>query len=338
MLRTLLVRPERLPLREPFRISRGVKTATDVVVVEVREGELVGRGECVPYPRYGESSESVVQQLSALGQRLSAGEDPHAVAAVLPPGAARNALDCAAWDLAAQRKGISVGDQIGRKVKTITTAVTISLDSIDAMHAAAVAVANAKLIKIKLSPEEPAARLAAVMAGAPDARYIIDPNESWSIATLEAMAPLLADSRIALVEQPLPADSDAALRGLDYPARLCADESIHDRATLDAVLGKYDMINIKLDKTGGLTEALALQAAAREAGLGVMNGCMICSSLSIAPALLIACESDIVDLDGPWWLAADRPGGCRIVNGELLPPAPGFWGDAEAAHRGEQQL
>ncbi len=298
---------------------------------------MVGRGECVPYPRYGESTDSVVQQIAELGPRLKAGDDPRALAATLPPGAARNALDCAAWDLAAQRKGISVADQIGRVVQPVTTAVTISLDGIDAMHAAAMAVAGSKLIKIKLSPEEPAARLAAVMAGAPNSRYIIDPNESWTIAILETMAPMLADKRIALVEQPLPADDDDSLRGLDYPAPLCADESIHDRETLGAVLGKYDMINIKLDKTGGLTEALALQAAARSAGLGVMNGCMICSSLSIAPALLIACKSDIVDLDGPWWLATDRPGGCRIEGGELLPPAPGFWGDAMASHWWEQR-
>lgn len=316
MPRTLRARPERLPLRAPFRISRGVKTHAEVVVVELEEDGLVGRGECVPYARYGETVESVLAQLRS-GERSA-----------LPPGAARNALDCARWDLEARRTGVSAAERLGlAKPGPVVSAVTVSLDAPEAMARAAAAVADAPLLKVKLDADDPAARLEAVAAAAPGARLIVDPNEGWTVEILAQMAETIARLRVALVEQPLPAGEDAALEGLSYPVPICADETVHTRADLARVAGRYGMVNIKLDKAGGLTEAVAMLRAARGMGLQVMVGCMVASSLAIAPALLLAVEADFVDLDGPWWIAGDRPGGCRFEAGRLHPPAPGFWGE-----------
>jgi len=331
MLRKIVIRPERLVLREPFRISRGLKTFTDVVVVELHDGDIVGRGECVPYPRYGETVASVAAQLQPLAKLVAAGEPFERLADRLPPGAARNAVDCAAWDFHAARAETPVAERIGRAATGIlASAVTISLDTVGNMRAAAARVANAPVIKVKLDAEISHERLAAVAEAAPGAQLIVDPNESWTGEILAGMANLVSRLPVILVEQPLPSEDDEALRDLEFPAPICADESVHTRADLDGLLGKYDVINIKLDKAGGLTEGLALLDQARAMNFGVMTGCMICSSLSIAPALLIAAQSDVVDLDGPWWLAQDRAGGCGFEGGLLIPPAPGFWGEPGA--------
>ena len=324
---TLRVRAERLPLRAPFRISRGVKTHAEVVVAEFHDGDAFGRGECVPYVRYGETLDGVAAQLAAAGERLRNGSSVEAVLTQLPPGAARNALDCAHWDLVARRDGLPVGTRLGRPVPgPMPTAVTISLSTPDAMRAAALAVASAPLLKVKLDAEQPAACLAAVVDAAPDARLIIDPNEGWTLPILMKMADPISRLDGALVEQPIPADDDADLEGLDYPASLCADEAVHTTADLERVAARYQMVNVKIDKAGGLTEALAMTARARALGLGVLAGCMVSSSLSIAPHLWVAALADACDLDGPWWLAKDRPGGCRIDDGVIYAPTPGFWG------------
>lgn len=321
MVLTLRARYERLPLRAPFRISRGVKTHAEVVMVELSDGEVVGRGECVPYARYDETVGKVLVQLRG---------EPEALRAGLPPGAARNALDCAFWDLRARREGRTVAELLGRlPPRPVASAVTISLDAAGSMAEAAAAVADAPLLKVKLSADEPAERLLAVARAAPQARLIVDPNEGWTPEILAAMADPIARCNVVLVEQPLPAGDDAALEGLRYPAPICADESVHTRGDLDAIAGRYQAVNVKLDKAGGLTEAAAMADAARARGLSLMVGCMVASSLAIAPALVLAADADFVDLDGPWWLDRDRPGGCRFNRGVLHPPQPGFWGEPE---------
>lgn len=322
----LHIRPERLALKAPFRISRGVKTHAEVVVAELADGALVGRGECVPYARYGETVASVEAELADAARRLSAGEPIRTVLGRLPPGAARNALDCAAWDLEA-RRGRTVAERLGRAPPgPMPTAVTVSLDTPTAMASAAAAVRDAPLLKVKLGPDDPAARLFAVAQAAPKARLIVDPNEGWTLPILKAMAEPISRLPVVMVEQPLPADDDRSLAGLRYPAPLCADEAVHTAADVARVADRYRMVNVKLDKAGGFTEALAMVKQARDLGLGVLVGCMVSSSLSIAPALWAAALADAVDLDGPWWLVDDRPGGCRIENGVLYPPQAGFWG------------
>jgi len=324
----LHIHAERLALNAPFRISRGVKTHAEVVVAELSDGALVGRGECVPYARYDETTGSVKAVLAGAGRRLAAGEPIRRVLAELPPGAARNALDCAAWDLEA-RRGRSVADRLGRaRPEPMPTAVTVSLDTPDAMQAAALAVRDAPLLKVKLGADDPATRLLAVAEAAPDARLIVDPNEGWTLPLLQAMAGPIARLPVVMVEQPLPAGEDAGLEGLDYPAPICADEAVHVATDVARVARRYQMVNVKLDKAGGLTEALAMVSQARDLGLGVMVGCMVSSSLSIAPAMWAGALADVVDLDGPWWLVEDRAGGCRIERGVLYPPQPGFWGEA----------
>lgn len=303
-----------------------MKTHAEVVVVELARDGATGRGECVPYARYRETVESVVAQLEAAAQAPSLEE----ALAALPAGAARNALDCAAWDLRARITGRSVAELLGLPApRAVPTAVTISLDHVEAMRAAAAEAAHAPLLKVKLDAHDPAARLLAVAGAAPAARLIADPNESWTAALVADMAPVLARTRVVLLEQPLPAGKDDALEGIACPVPICADESLHTRADLAAVARRYQAVNIKLDKAGGLTEAAALLAAARAAGPRVMVGCMVASSLAIAPALPLAAAAEFVDLDGPWWLARDRDGGCRFEGGVILPPQPGFWGDPE---------
>lgn len=326
----LHIQTERLALNAPFRISRGVKTHAEVVVTELSDGARLGRGECVPYARYGETVVSVRADLAEAGRRLAAGEADDAILARMPAGAARNALDCALWDLEARRSGRSVAERLGRPAPgPMPTAVTVSLDTPQAMAHAARAAAAAPLLKVKLGADDPAARLLAVAEAAPDARLIVDPNEGWTLAILRAMADPISRLPVTMVEQPLPAGEDAGLEGLDYPAPICADEAVHTADDLERVVGRYQMVNVKLDKAGGLTGALAMVARARELGLGVLAGCMVSSSLSIAPAMWIGALADAVDLDGPWWLVDDRPGGCRIEAGVLYPPQAGFWGESE---------
>lgn len=328
MLRSFVVSRRRWPLKAPFRISRGVKTAADTVMVELRRGPAVGRGESVPYPRYGESVDAVVAHLETVAGAFEAGMPDEALTAMLPAGAARNALDCALWDLRARETGRTVAEITGlARPARLACAVTVSLDEPEAMAAAARAVADAPVVKVKLDGDLVEERLLAVGQAAPRSRLIIDPNEGWTIDILRDAAPLLARLNIALIEQPLPAGDDQALAGFDPPAPVCADESVHTVDQLAALKDRYQAINIKLDKAGGLTEAIALLAEGRRLGFTIMTGCMVGSSLAIAPALHIAGASDFADLDGPWWLAGDWPCGVKVEGGWMTPPARGFWGE-----------
>lgn len=324
---TLAVARETWPIRGAFTISRGSRTATELVVAELRAGGAVGRGECMPYPRYGETVEGVMAAIGELRWRLDAGLDREGLQGALPPGAARNALDCAFWDLEAKRAGRPAWALAGLDAPgPLTTAYTLSLDSPEAMGAAAAENATRPLLKLKLSGAGDLDRVAAVRAGAPHARLIVDANEGWTAAELEVFAPRLADLGVTMIEQPLPAAADGALATLDRPIPVCADESCHDTASLDHLAGRYEMINIKLDKTGGLTEALRLRAAARDRGFGIMVGCMIATSLAMAPATLIAQGAEVVDLDGPLLLTEDRPHGLHFEGSRVDPPEPVLWG------------
>lgn len=323
---SLHVRIERLPIAGTFTISRGSKTEAVVVVAEIREGEHMGRGECVPYARYGETPEGVAQMLHDLAPDIAAGLDRTVLQHRLPAGAARNALDCAFWDLEAKRSGIPAWQAAGiPPLRPLVTAYTLSLDTPEAMAAAARA-ANRPLLKLKLGGTDDAARLRAIRAAAPDARLIIDANEGWSPETLAENLAACAAVGVALIEQPLPAGADEMLRNLPRSVPLCADESVHDRASLAGLVGKYDAVNIKLDKTGGLTEALAMAAEARAHGFSLMVGCMLASSLAMAPALLVAQSAEVVDLDGPLLLARDREEGLLYEGSTVFPPAPKLWG------------
>lgn len=327
MHRTLAIRHDSFALSRPFRISRGIKTAAEVVTVTLREGTHAGCGEGVPYPRYGESLASVMAQMERVRGAIEEGADRTALDTLMPPGAARNALDCALWDLEAKRTGTSVAARLGTpELASVPTALTIGIDRPEAMASAATTIGPVPLLKIKVDARDPAAAIRAVRAAAPGAALIVDPNESWDEADVRAVMPALVEARVAVLEQPVPADADDWLAGFDSPVPICADEAIHTLAELPRVAARYDAVNVKLDKTGGLTAALALAAGARERGLMVMSGCMICSSLSIAPALHIARGADWSDLDGPLWLAADRQGGVRAAAGMLHPPERGFWG------------
>lgn len=327
MLRTLAARHDALPLSRPFRIARGVKTVADVVTVEIRANGACGRGEGVPYLRYGESVQGALAAIEAARDAIEAGANRQELQVLMPAGAARNAVDCALWDLESRLSGKSVAERLGRPSPApMATAMTVGLDHPAAMAAAARALAAVPLLKIKVDRNDPEAQIRAVRTAAPLPRAIVDPNESWTMAEVERLQPLLAELRIDLLEQPLPADEDEALRGFSPLVPIAADESAHVAGDVAALARKYQLVNIKLDKTGGLTGALAFAEAAAAAGLGLMTGCMICSSLSIAPALLVAAQAAFVDLDGPLWLAGDRCGGVTEQAGVLLPPEPGFWG------------
>jgi L-alanine-DL-glutamate epimerase-like enolase superfamily enzyme len=332
MLRRLSVRPRSFALHSPFRISRGVKTAADVVTVELEQGGCIGRGESVPYARYGESVSAVIAEIESLRDDLAVGMGRDELQARLGPGAARNALDAALWDLESRLMQVSVSSRLARPPHApLVTALTVSLDTPQAMEAAAARIADAGLIKIKVDADDPIARIEAVRRAAPLSRLIVDPNESWTIDILRATQEALVRLKVDLLEQPLSADADEALHGFTSRIPICADEACHTAADLPSLAGRYQAINIKLDKTGGLTEAWRLLRAAKADGFQVMVGCMICSSLSIAPALEIAREAQFIDLDGPLWLADDYPGGVTLQGGMLIPPAAGFWGMGECA-------
>ncbi|MBW0159217.1 N-acetyl-D-Glu racemase DgcA [Sedimentimonas flavescens] len=310
-------------LAEVFTISRGSRTEAKVLTVRVARGGAVGLGECVPYARYGESLESVAAQIEALPAGITRAELQDALA----PGAARNAVDCALWDLEAKLAGKRVWELAGLPAPgPMTCAYTLSLDAPEKMQAAAARHAHRPLLKIKLGTPDDMARLEAVRAGAPKARIIVDANEGWSAEVYQDLAPHLVRLGVALVEQPLPAADDAALIGIARPVPVCADESCHDRASLGHLRGKYDMVNIKLDKTGGLTEALALRDLARAEGYQIMVGCMVGSSLAMAPAVLVAQGAEYVDLDGPLLLAEDRANPLAYAEGKVYPPEAGLWG------------
>lgn len=328
MLRLIRAHTESWPLKAPFRIARGVKTHAHVVVVEIAQGAVVGRGECAPTPHYGESVESVLAQVASVEALVAGGAGRDDLQAALPPGSARSAIDCALWDLELRLGGDALA--AFEEPRPITTALTIGIGTAEEMGAAAQAMRGARLVKVKLDGEAIEARLRAVRAALPDCRLIVDANEGWTREQLVDCQPLLAQMRVEFVEQPLPAGRDGELAGLDLAVPLCADESCHTRADLPRLVGSYRYVNIKLDKTGGLTEALALEAEARRLGLGVMVGCMVGTSLSMAPAFQVAMRADYADLDAPWLLLEDRPEGLTITaEGQAIPPRRGFWGPGD---------
>jgi L-alanine-DL-glutamate epimerase-like enolase superfamily enzyme len=317
----------RFALANAFIISRGAKSEAIVVTATITEGGICGRGECVPYTRYGESIESVVAQIESARSAIEAGAERAQLQKLLPAGAARNALDCALWDFEAKRQGMPAYRLAGLAPPSpVTTAFTLSLGTPEEMAAAAAAARAYPLLKLKLGGAGDAARLAAVRAAAPSATLIVDANEAWSEADFGANLAACAKHSIALVEQPLPAGADAALATIPHLVPICADESLHDRVGLAALRARYDAVNIKLDKAGGLTEALALLGEAEQQGFAVMIGCMVASSLAMAPALLLASRAKYVDLDGPLLLAQDRPDGLRYDGAIVHPPSAALWG------------
>ena len=317
------VRADVFRLAEVFTISRGAKTEAQVLTVSVTREGVTGRGECVPYARYGESLESVAAQIAALPEGITRA----ALQEALPGGAARNAVDCALWDWEAKRAGRRVWELAGLAAPgPEVTCYTLSLDTPEAMRASAARHAARPILKIKLGTPEDLPRLEAVRAGAPQSRIVVDANEGWTIEQFLAFQPHLERLGVALVEQPLPAGDDAALLGVARRVPICADESAHTRAGLADLRGKYDVVNIKLDKTGGLTEALALRDLARAEGFGVMVGCMVGSSLAMAPATLVAQGAAVTDLDGPLLLAEDRASPLKYADGMVFPPEAALWG------------
>jgi len=324
---SLTVRTERWPIAGAFSISRGAKTEAQVVVAELNDGHHRGRGECVPYARYDETAAGVMAALGAIGNKLAFGLDRKALQQAMPAGAARNALDCAFWDLEAKRATKPAYELAGLPApRPLTTAYTISLGTPEVMAAAAQAASGRKLLKIKLGSAGDPERIAAVRAAAPRSELIVDANEGWTAGNLAANLSACAAAGVTLVEQPLPSGDDAALGSIKRPMSVCADESVHDRAGLTALAGRYDAVNIKLDKTGGLTEALAMVREAERLGFGIMVGCMVATSLAMAPAVLAAQRARVVDLDGPLLLAKDRPDGLRYDGSLVYPPTPALWG------------
>lgn len=341
----LSVIDERWPIAGTFTISRGAKTEAHVVVVTLTDGARRGRGECVPYARYGETVDRAIESIRSLA--IGRGEhaplqgesarlpplllpddfDRAALAAALPAGAARNALDCALWDLEAKRSGRPVHELAGLPPpRPLVTAYTISLSTPKSMAAAAEVARARPLLKVKLGAPGDAERIAAVRQAAPNAALIVDANEGWRANDLESNIAACAAAGVRLIEQPLPVDDDNKLAAIDHPVPICADESVHDRASLEGLRGRYDAVNIKLDKTGGLTEALAVAREARAQGFDIMVGSMVSTSLAIAPALLLAQDAPYVDLDGPLLLASDRTFGLTYEGSQVRPAAPALWG------------
>jgi len=319
----ITVEADSFRLAEVFTIARGSRTEARVLRVTVERGGVTGQGECVPYARYGESLDSVTAEIEALPQDITRA----ALQDALEPGAARNALDCALWDLEAKQAGRRVWDLAGLpEPGPAITGYTLSLDTPEKMEASAARHAHRPLLKIKLGTPDDMPRLEAVRRGAPGAKIIVDANEGWSADVYADLAPHLTRLGVALVEQPLPAGQDDMLAEIARPVPVCADESCHDRASLAGLKGKYDMVNIKLDKTGGLTEALALKQAALADGYRIMIGCMVGTSLAMAPATLLAQGADYTDLDGPLLLAEDRDPPLRFDEAGVYPPEPALWG------------
>lgn len=330
MRRLLDARIERFPVRGAFTISRGAKTHVDVVVAQISDGDHVGRGEGTAIYYKSDSAELALAAITGCADAIAAGASRADLLALLPAGAARNALDCALWDLEAKQSGQRVWQRLGLPLpQPMLTAYTISLGEIDAMVAAATAARGRELLKIKLGssegPDGDVARMAAIHRAAPDARLIVDANEAWGGTDVERTLARLAPLGVELVEQPVPVGRDAELAGVRAAVPICADESCQDRASLDAIVGRYSFINIKLDKAGGLTEALALRHAAATRGLGVMTGCMLCTSLAIAPAFMVAMQGLFADLDGPL-LIEDRPHGLRFAGSDVFAPEAVLWG------------
>ena len=323
----LSVRVERWPIAGSFVISRGAKSEAVVVVAELSRGDHRGRGECIPYARYGETVADVAEAIRAMATELARGLDRTGLQSAMPPGAARNALDCAFWDLEAKCAGRPVHELLGQAPpKPLITAYTISLGTPQEMAQRAAKASGLLLLKIKLGAAGDPARIAAVRHAAPRARLIVDANEGWTPDDLEQNLAACAEAGVTLVEQPLPADRDQALTRAARPIAVCADESAHARSSLPGLVGKYDAVNIKLDKAGGLTEALAMAEEAERLGLTLMVGCMVATSLAMAPALLLAQRAAVADVDGPLLLACDRPDGLRYEGSLVHPPARALWG------------
>lgn len=318
---------ERFPIGGGFTISRGSKTEAIVVVASIGDGTHAGRGECVPYARYGETVEGVVTAMEACAGPIAQGLKRGELQSLLPAGAARNALDCALWDLEAKRSGRRAAELAGLPpLRAVTTAFTLSLGSPEAMAAKAREASAYPLLKLKLGGDGDKDRLRAVREAVPGARLIVDANEAWQPRDTESLLAAAAAEGVELVEQPLPAGNDGLLGEIERPVHLCADESVHDSASLEALSSRYDAVNIKLDKTGGLTEALRTAQRARMLGLKIMVGSMVATSLSMAPALLVAQGADWVDLDGPLLLARDRVPGLSYAGAIVSPPPPELWG------------
>lgn len=318
---------ETFALRNHFTISRGSKTETVVVTATVSDGRVSGRGECGPNARYGETPESVHAAILDCAGDVADGLDRRALLDRMPPGAARNAIDCALWDFESKRAGCPAWQLAGLEApQPVDTAFTLSVDTPDAMARAALQNATRPVLKLKLTGEDDIARVSAVREAAPEPDLIVDANEAWDIAAYEACVPAFDGMGVKLIEQPFPAGDDAALATLDRPIPVCADESFHDTETLGPLAGRYDVVNIKLDKTGGLTEALTAATAARQAGFDVMVGCMVGTSLAMAPAFLVAQGARFVDLDGPLLLAEDREPSLPVIGSRLSAPPRALWG------------
>ena len=320
------VADERWPLAQAFCISRGVKTEAHVVVATIERGHHRGRGECVPYARYGETVQGVIAAIEAARNDVETGATRQDLLRLMKPGAARNALDCALWDLEAKEAGRRIWDLAGLPdPQPAATAFTITLDEPTAMAAAA-STANAPLLKVKLGSADDMTRLAAVRAASPTATLIVDPNEAWTFDQLDSYGPELKHLGVTLIEQPLPADADASLATYTAPVPICADEALHIAADMPRILGKYAAVNIKLDKTGGLTAALDLAREAQNLGLSIMIGCMVSTSLSMAPAFVLSSMAHFIDLDGPLLLAKDRQPGIRYDGTRMFAPKRELWG------------
>lgn len=327
MSRVLSVVDERFPIAGTFTISRGSKTEAEVLTCTIAESDFIGRGECVPYKRYGETLESVREQIEKARRAIENGATRVDLLTLMSAGAARNAVDCALWDLEAKTSGMSVVSRLGlASPRALETAYTLSLGEPEAMAAQARANASRPLLKVKIGGDNDIARIRAVTEAAPNSRIILDANEGWTDANIVANLAVAADLGIALIEQPLPAGADQILGRIPHPVPICADESVHIAADLSELKGLYDAVNIKLDKSGGLTAALELRDQARALGFKVMVGCMVGTSLAMAPAVLLAQDAEFVDLDGPLLLARDRSPGLIYEGSMVSPPLPELWG------------
>lgn len=327
MARVISVEAERFPIAGTFTISRGSKTEAEVITCTISDGDNRGWGECVPYKRYGETMDGVRDAIQAMRRQIEDGISRTALLDVMPAGAARNAIDCALWDLEAKMSGIAVADAIHAvSLSALETAYTLSLGEPEAMAAQARANAGRPLLKVKIGGDDDMARIRAVTEAAPGSRIILDANEGWTDDNIVANLAFAAEHGIALIEQPLPAGRDARLRHIAHPVPICADESVHEAKDLEALVGLYDAVNIKLDKSGGLTAALTLRDRARELGFEVMVGCMVGTSLAMAPAVLLAQGAEFADLDGPLLLARDRQPGLVYEGSLVSPPDRMLWG------------
>lgn len=323
---SLKIIQERYPITGKFTISRGSKTEALVIVCEISHNGKLGRGECVPYARYGESIASVSEQIEAVRSAIESGADRLTIQTLMPAGGARNAVDCAFWDLEAKLSGKSVADTLGTLPHPLETAITVSLGTPEEMAESTAKVAHYPLIKVKMGGDNDIERIHAVTSAAPNSRIIIDANEGWTDDNIEENMAAAAKAGVVLIEQPLPAGKDEILSRIDRPVIICADESVHTSVGLEELATRYDAVNIKLDKAGGLTEGLIMREKAISLGLKVMVGCMVGTSLGMAPAVLLAQKANVVDLDGPLLLAKDRAPGLKYEGALVYPPEATLWG------------